>query len=91
MRIRLVVFEKHIESRLVLLYEVRFEYQGLDLVIDDDELKISDQLYQLACLGVVIAARLKIRTHTVAEVFRLAHVDYSSGVILVNVNPGPRR
>src|SRR6187549_2094929 len=36
MRIRFVVFEQYIESRLVLLDEIRFEDQSLDLVIDDD-------------------------------------------------------
>src|SRR5215204_7173567 len=37
MRVRLIVLQQHIETRLVLLYQVRFQYKSFDLVVDDDE------------------------------------------------------
>ena len=55
-RVRLVVLQKDVEPRLVLFDQVRFEHERLDLVIDDDELKIGDQFDQIARLGVEIAA-----------------------------------
>ncbi len=50
MRVRFVVFQQDVESRFVLLYQVRFENESLDLVVDDDELKVRDQFYELSGL-----------------------------------------
>ena len=86
MRIRFVILKEHIESRLVLLDKIRFEDQSLDLAVDNDELKIGYESYELTCLGVVVAARLEVRSDAVPEVFRLADVDYLSRGILMNVD-----
>lgn len=91
MRVRFVVFEKHVEARLVFLDEVRLEYQSLDLVIDDDELKIGDEFHELPRFGVVTAARVKVRPHAVSQVFRLTDIDDLSGSVLMNVNAGVGR
>src|SRR5690606_11864356 len=50
MRVLLVILEHHVETRLVLFDQVRFENQGLDLIVDNDVLKIGDQLVKLAGL-----------------------------------------
>ena len=72
----------------MFFYEIRFENESLDLVIDDDELKIGDDLYQLARFRIVIPAGLKIRPNTVAQIFGLADIDYFSGCVPMNINSG---
>lgn len=86
MRIRFVVLEKDVESRLVFLDQIRFKHQRLDLVIDDDELKISDLLNKLPRFRIVITARLKVRTDTISQILCLANVQYLAHRILMNVD-----
>lgn len=91
MRIRFVVLEQDVETRFVLLDQVRFENESLDLVIDDDELKIRDQFDELPGFRVEIPARLKILADAAPQVFGLSNVDYSAGRVLVYINAGIRR
>lgn len=88
MRVRLVVFEHHIEVRLVLFDEVRFKHQRLDLVIDDDKLEIRNSFYKTSCFGVLVAAGLKILPHTAAQIFRLTDVNYFAISALVKIYAG---
>lgn len=88
MRVGFIVFEKNIEPRLMFLDQVRFEYEGFNLIIDNNKLKIGDHLYELSRLWIVIAARMKIGANTVAKVLGLADIDDLSGRILVNIDPG---
>ena len=90
-RVRLVVLQKDVEPRLVLFDQVRFEHERLDLVIDDDKLKIGDEFDQIARLGVEIAARLKVLTDTAAKVFGLADIDDLARRVLVNIDTGGGR
>ena len=86
MRDTFVVLEKDVESRLVLFDQVRLEDQRLDLVIDDNELKIRDHAYELPRLRILVSARLEILPHAVAQVFCLADIDDLAGGIFVKVN-----
>ena len=87
--IRFVVLEKDVKPGLVLFYKVRFQYEGLDLVINHDKLKIGDDLDQLLCLRVLVTARLKVLPDTIAQVLCLADVDDLAGRIFMNINAGP--
>ncbi len=88
MWIRLVILEQHIETRLVLLDQVRLEDKSFDLVIDDDELEIGDGLYQATRLRVLISAGLKILPNTIAQILCLADIQDLSNGIFMQVDPG---
>jgi hypothetical protein len=72
----------------VLLDQVRLEDKGLDLVIDNNEFKIGDDSYKLPCLGIMIAARVKITANAVPQVLCLADVNYLTRRILMDVDTG---
>ena len=91
MRIRFVVFEEYVESRFVLLDQVRFEYECLNLIVHNNKLKIRDDLYQLARLRIMISAGVKIRTHAVTQILSLPDIDDLTGSIPMNVDPGVGR
>lgn len=59
-RIGFIVLKEDVKSRLEFFYEVRFENESLDLVINDDELEVGNEPDQLPRLRIVIAARLKV-------------------------------
>ena len=91
MRIGFVVLEEDVESRFVLLDEVRLEHQSLNLIVDDDEFEIGDNFYQLLRLRIVIATRLEVRADAIAKILRLADIDDLARGTLVDINAGPRR
>ena len=90
MRVRFIVLEENIEARLMLFDEVRFQDEGLDLVIDDDKFKIGDHFNQLPRLRVLMPARLKILTNAVSQVLCLADVNDLAGGIFMDINTGTR-
>ena len=71
----------HLSERLVDLKNERF-----DLVIDDDKFKIGNAFYKLARFYIEIPRRLKILPNAIAQIFRLADVDYRTGAIAHNVH-----
>ena len=75
----------------MLFYEIRFQDEGLDLVIDHDEFKVRDHFDQLLCFRVLVPARLKVLPDTIAQVLCLADVDDLAGRILMNINAGSDR
>src|ERR1043166_1154304 len=91
MRIRFVIFEKDVEPRAMLFEQVGLKNERFDFVVHNDKLKIRDHPHKLTCLWIVIAARLKIRSHAVSQIFRFPDVDYLSGSILMYVNAGISR
>ena len=72
----------------MLFYEIRFQDEGLDLVIDHDEFKIGDHFDELLCFRVLVTARLKVLPDTIAQVLCLADIDDLTGCILMNINAG---
>jgi hypothetical protein len=67
----------------VLLDEIGFEDERLDLCVGDDELEVADAADEFARLAVVAAARLEVGAHAVAEILRLADVDNAPRGVLV--------
>ncbi len=90
MRVLLVVLEHDVVARLVLLDEVRFEHERLDLGVGDDEFEVAYAADEFARLRVVAAPRLEIGAHAVAEVLRLADVDDLPRLVLVQIDAGRR-
>jgi hypothetical protein len=90
-RVLLVILERDVVARLVLLDEVRLKHQRLDLRVRDDELKVGDAADELAGLRVVPAPRLEVGADAVAQILRLADVDDLARVVLVQVDAGRSR
>ena len=86
MRVLLVVLEKDVKSRLMLFDEIGLEDESLNLVIDNDELKILDKLDHSPRFRVHVAARLEILSYAVAQAFRLADIDDLARGIFVEIN-----
>ena len=76
----------------MLLDECRFEDESLDFVVSDDDLDIGDLLNQLTGLDFVAeftgAARLKIRTDAITQVFGFADIDDLARGVLVQIDTG---
>src|SRR5215467_11281759 len=88
-RIRLVVAQEDVESRLFLLDQIVFKGQRLLVIGDDDVLKIHSLTQQGSGLGIGLAyPLLEIRAHPGAEVLGLTHIDDAALGILVEVDPG---
>ena len=75
----------------MLLDQIGFQHERLNLVINDDKLKIRDVTNELASFGVVIATRVEIRPNAIAQVLGLADIDYLADPILMNIDSGVRR
>ena len=88
MRVLLVVAQQDIETRLVFFYQVRFQYQRFDLVIDDDVFQIGDAGDEFACFVVLILRALKILADAVAQALGLADVDDLALVVFIQVHAG---
>lgn len=88
MGVRFVVLKENVKPGLVLFDQVRLEHEGLNLIIDNNKLKIGDHPHQLPRLRVVITARVKITAYPVAQIFGLADVYDLPGSIFVDVNAG---
>ena len=70
----------------MFLYQIRLEDESFDLAVDDDELKIGDQLHQLTRLVILMTAGLEILTNPISQVLCLADVDDLAGRIFVDIN-----
>jgi hypothetical protein len=87
-RIRFVILEKDVKSRFVLLDEIRFEDERLDLVVDDDEFEINDRAHQPTSFRILIPARLEILPYTVPQILGFADVQDLAVGVLMQVNTG---
>ncbi len=76
----LVVLQPDVEARAVLLDQVEFEEEGLDLVADGDPLHRVGGAHHLH-RSLRQAAR-EVRHHPAAQALRLPHVDDAAGGIL---------
>ena len=83
-----VVFEADVEARTVLLDQVHLEDERFKFRTDHDPFQIGDLRDQLARLGDLVAALLKIGAHPVLEDDGLADVDDLAGGVLHDVNAG---
>ena len=83
-----VILELDVIKRLVFLDQVHFQDQRFQLRTDDDPFNILDFVYQLTCPGIFPRAGMEIGTHSVADVYCLAHINYLSLVILHQVTAG---
>ena len=72
----------------MLFDEVRLEHESLDLVIDNDELEVSDRFYKLPRLRIMVAAGMEIRPNTIAQILGLSDVNYLPSGVFVNVDAG---
>ena len=87
MRIRLVVFEIDVVTRLMFFGERGFEYQGLDFIVSDDELDIGDLFDQRVGLAIEWP-RLKIRAHPAAQALGFADIDDFAGAVFIKIDAG---
>ena len=76
MGVLLVVFEKDIEDRLVLLDEIRFKRESFDLVIGDDEVDVGYASDEIAGPELLRAVGMKVLADTIAKILRFADIDY---------------
>ena len=74
-RVALVVLEHRIVFGPVLLDQVRFQHQRLQLGVRDDVLKIIDILHHPHDLRALVPRALEILAHPVLQAHRLADVD----------------
>jgi hypothetical protein len=72
----------------VFLDQVRFEHEGFDLVVDDDEFKVGDRADESSRLRILVTARLKILSYAAAQVLCLTDIEDLPGGILVKVDAG---
>ena len=87
-RIALVVPERDVELRVVLLDQVVFEEQGLRLAGSDDGVQIGHLPQQETVLRAVPVIAGEIVADPRAETFGLAHVDDFAFRVLPEVHPG---
>ena len=86
--IRLVVAQKDVVARLLLLDQVVLERQRFLLVVHDDVVEVNRLAQQRSGLGVSSRAFQKIRTHARAQAVGLAHVDDLPVGVLVEIHAG---
>ena len=86
-RIRLVIFEIDVVARLMFFSKRCFKYQGLDFIVCNNELDISD-LSQEGVGLTVEGPRLEVRTDAAAQVFRLADIDRLTRAVFVEIDAG---
>ena len=89
--IRLVVAQKDVVARLLLLDEVVLERQRFFLVVDDDVVEIDRLAQQRSGFGIGRRAFQKIRPHSRAQVVGLADVDDLALGVLVEIHAGRGR
>ena len=89
--IRLVVAQKNVVARLLLLDQIVLERQRFLLVVDHDVVEIDGLAQQGPCLGVLGGAFQKVRPHPRAQVVRLAHVDDLALGVFVQIHAGRGR
>lgn len=75
----------------MLFDQIGLKHQSLNLAIDNDEFEISDNLYELLRLGVVIAAGVKIRPNAVSQILGLANIHDLARCVFVDIYPGGSR
>ncbi len=83
-----VVAQQNVVTRLLLLDQVVLERERFLLVVDDDVIEIDGLAQQRPGLGVFAGAFQEIRTHSRAQVIRLADVDDLAIGILVEIHAG---
>ena len=74
--IALIVFQQDIILWGILLYERTLQHQGFKLRVGDDKVIVIDVGHHFPHLWQMILTLSEIRCHTVAEIFRLADIDY---------------
>ncbi|EQC76469.1 hypothetical protein HSISS2_929 [Streptococcus sp. HSISS2] len=84
-RVRLVVLKANVEFGHILLDEVNFQKQGLNIRLGYDKFKVCNLRYQKFCLGIM--ASTKIATHTIFEIFSLTDINNIAEFVLVEIAP----
>ncbi len=79
--IALIVLQAHIEMRSMLLDQVHLQDQGFELRANHDPFDVDDIVHQLERARVGLRA-VKVGTHPVAQVNRLADINHPPGSIL---------
>ena len=74
----LVVAQKNVEARLLLLDEIVLESQRLALVFDNDVLHVDGFAHQRAGFCILCGRFQQLRTHSRAQVLGLADVDHAA-------------
>ena len=72
----------------MLFDEIGFEYESLNLIIDNNKLKIGYHAHELPRLWIVIAAGVKVAANPIPEIFSLADIHDFAGRIFVDINAG---
>ena len=85
--IGLGVLQQDVVVRLVLLYEVVFEKEGVRLGVNHGKLRIGDPGDEQPGLGVQPLGRDEVLGHPLVEVLGLAHIDNFPRGIVVAINP----
>jgi len=90
-RVSLVVAQKNVEARLVLLDEVILERERFLFVVDQNVVDIARFRDQAAGFGVGQLVFGKVAAHAVAEDFGLADIDHAAVRVLVQIHTGRQR
>src|SRR5690242_21247437 len=69
-RIGLVITQKDVEARLLLLDQIVLESQGLALILDDDVLYVDRLAHQRSGFGILCRSFQQVRTHPRAQALR---------------------
>ena len=83
-----VVLEAHVVTRAVLFDQVHLEDERLEFRADHDPLDVGDVFDQLAGLKVLVAGRVEVRAHPVAQIDGLADVNDLAGAVFHDVTAG---
>src|SRR5438128_12610092 len=75
----------------MLFDKVGLEHEGLNLIIDNNKLKICDYLNKLPRLWIVISARVEIRPHAVSQVLGLADINDLPSLVFMDIDTGVGR
>jgi hypothetical protein len=72
---RLVVLEPYIQAGLLLFYQVAFQYQSLDLVVCQYEIKFGGQSPDQPYFGIFQVRTLKIGFNPVFKISGFTNID----------------
>ncbi len=87
-RIRLIVAKRDVEPRLVLLDEIRLEYQRMRLAGHHDRLDVGDLADEVASFRIVGVIGAEIAPHAGAETLCLPHIKSFPLLVFPEIHSG---
>ena len=87
-RIRFIVFQRYVVSRLVLFNEVVLKQQSIQLSVDNDEFDVGYFPHQYPCLPVFVFDFREIRRNTLFQRLGFSDIQQRTFTVVILINTG---